>query len=103
METARVDRLERRFPPPDGLLVGYPVNAIFVRDVEITMGELHDETSELVKTLKVQGGGGWGFGALNVSGSYERNSSVKKQKAEYLADGTLKFLDCSRIGFWSLK
>lgn len=84
--------------PPDGLLVGYPVNAIFVRDVEITMGELHDETSELVKTLKAEGGGGWGFGALNVSGSYERNSSVKKHKAE-IADGTLKIPGLQLIGF----
>ncbi|MEY9524068.1 hypothetical protein ABIF70_005209 [Bradyrhizobium japonicum] len=64
--------------PPSGLLSAYPIAAIFVRNVEITMAELRDENSELVKTLKAEGKGGWGFGVLNVGGSYERNSAEKK-------------------------
>ena len=84
--------------PPAGLIVGYPVAAIFVRDVEISMAELHDESSELVKTLKAEASGGWGFAALNLNGSYERNSQVKKHKSN-LADGKLTTPGMSLIGF----
>ena len=84
--------------PPAGLIVGYPVAAIFVRDVEISMAELHDESSELVKTLKADASGGWGFAALNLNGSYERNSQVKKHKSN-LADGKLTTPGMSLIGF----
>jgi hypothetical protein len=41
--------------PPSGELIAYPIAAIFIRNVEITMDELRDENSELVKTLKSEG------------------------------------------------
>jgi hypothetical protein len=75
--------------PPNGLLVGWPTKALFVRDVEIGLEELKDETSELVQTLKAEGKGGWGFGVLNLGGSYERNKEEKKHKME-LSQGKLK-------------
>ena len=84
--------------PPGGLIVGYPVSAIFVRDVEISMAELHDETSELVKTLKSEGRGGWGFAGLNLGGSYERNNEVKKHQVN-LADGKLTAPGLMLVGF----
>jgi hypothetical protein len=84
--------------PPKGLLVGYPVSAIFVREVEIGMAELHDETSELVKTLKGEAKGGWGFGVLNVGGSYERNSEERRHKAN-VADGKLTIPGLQLVGY----
>jgi hypothetical protein len=84
--------------PPQGMLIGYPVSAIFIRDVEIGIEELHDESSELVKTLKAEAKGGWGFGVVNVSGSYERNSTVKKQ-ASNVANGKLTVEGLQLIGF----
>jgi hypothetical protein len=83
--------------PPSGLLVGYPVSAIFIRDVEIIMAELNDETSELVKTLKGEAKVGWGLGALNISGSYERNSQEKRHKA-HVANGKLTAPGLSLVG-----
>lgn len=83
--------------PPKGKLIAYPVAALFIRDVEIEMAELHDETSELVKTLKAEGKGGWGFGVINVGGSYQRDSSEKKHKAT-IANGKLTIEGMQLIG-----
>jgi hypothetical protein len=69
-----------------------------VRDVEIALDELRDESSELVKTLKAEGKGGWGFGVLNVGGSYERNSEEKRHKAD-IANGKLTIPGLQLIGF----
>jgi len=88
MEANRGDIVSDGGMPPKGLIGAYPVSAIFISGVEIVMDELKDETSELVKTLKAEGKGGWGFGALNLGGSYERNSQEKKHKAE-VANGKL--------------
>jgi len=68
--------------PPRGMIIAYPRACIFVKDVEITLDELKDEQSELVKTLKAEGKGGWGLGAINIGGSYERNQQEKKQKSD---------------------
>lgn len=84
--------------PPNGLLIAWPVTAIFGRKIEITMDELKDETSELVKTLKAEGKGGWGFGVVNVGGSYERNSEEKKQKT-HVANGALTVEGMQLLGF----
>jgi hypothetical protein len=84
--------------PPSGLLVAYPVSAIFVRDVQITMAELRDESSELTKTLKAEGRGGWGLGALNVRGSYERNSQEKRHQADPI-DGGFSIPGLQLVGF----
>ena len=62
------------------------------------MDELHDESSELVKSIKAEAKGGWGFGALNFGGSYERNSDVKKHQAD-LANGKLSVPGLQLIGF----
>ena len=86
--------------PPKGLAVGYPVTAIFVRDVQITLAELKDTSSELYKTLKVDGGGGWGLGALSIKGGYERNGEVKTQKSTVdKATGTLTVEGLQLVGF----
>jgi hypothetical protein len=71
--------------PPNGELIAYPVSAIFVCDVEITMDELKDETSELVKSFKGEGSGGWGFGVINMSGNYERNSQEKRYTHDHVS------------------
>jgi hypothetical protein len=84
--------------PPKGLVVAWPVSAIFVRDVEITMEELKDEQSELVKTLKAEASGGWGLGAINLGGSYERNSQEKKQITD-VSNGKLTVSGLQLVGF----
>ncbi len=84
--------------PPAGLLIAYPISAIFVSGVKIEMDELHDESSDLVQAIKGGGGGGWGFGVFNVSGSYERNSETKTNKAD-LANGVLTIPGMSLVGF----
>jgi hypothetical protein len=83
--------------PPKGILVAYPVSALFVRDVRITMAELRDENSELVKTLKAEGKGGWGFGVINAGGSYETSSSEKKAEHD-LSNGTLTIKGMQLVG-----
>src|SRR5262249_37631859 len=84
--------------PPKGELIAYPVSALFVRNVVITLDELHDETSELVKTFKAGGRGGWGFGALNLGGSYERNSQETRHTAD-IAHGKLTVSGLQLVGF----
>jgi len=69
-----------------------------VRDVVITLDELQDETSELVKTFKAGGRGGWGFGVINLGGSYERNSQEMQHKAE-IAHGKLTVSGLQLVGF----
>jgi hypothetical protein len=98
MESNRGDIVSDGGMPPKGLMVAYPVSAIFIRGVEIVMDELKDETSELVKTLKAEGKGGWGLGALNLGGSYERNSQENKHKAD-VANGKLTVSGLQCIGF----
>lgn len=84
--------------PPGGLLIGYPVSALFVQGVEIKLDELKDENSELVKTLKAEGGGGWGFGVISAKAQYERNSEVKQQAVD-VANGVLKIPGLQLVGF----
>ena len=98
IEGQRNDVVSDGAAPPKGLVVAWPVSAIFVRDVEIGLDELKDESSELVKTLKAEGKGGWGFGALNIGGSYERNSEEKKQKIDH-GDGKLTVSGLQLVGF----
>jgi hypothetical protein len=98
IEGNRNDVVSDKSVPPKGLLVAWPVTALFVRDVEIALDELRDESSELVKTLKAEGKGGWGFGVLNVGGSYERNSEEKRHKAD-IANGKLTIPGLQLIGF----
>lgn len=83
---------------PIGELIAYPVSAIFVRGVEITLDELKDETSDLVKSLKGEGKGGWGLGAINLGGSYERNSQETRHKAD-IAHGKLSVSGLQLVGF----
>ncbi len=84
--------------PPKGLLIAYPIGALFVRNVEITLDELKDDNSELVKTLKGEASGGWGFGVINANGKYERDSTVKTHTA-HVEDGVLTIAGMSLIGF----
>jgi len=84
--------------PPKGLLIAYPIAALFVRNVEITLDELKDESSELTKTLKGEASGGWGFGVINAGGKYERGSTVKTHTA-HVENGVLKIEGLSLIGF----
>ena len=97
VEGANKDVVSDAGSPPKGLLTAYPVSAIFVKDVEIGMDELKDESSELVKTLKGEGKGGWGFGALNIGGSYERNGEVKNH-AVNVANGKLTVQGLQLVG-----
>ena len=83
---------------PEGMLVAYPVSAIFVKDVKITMNELNDTNSELSKMVKAEGGGGWGFGVFNVGGSYERNGKTNKVVTRF-DEGTLTIAGLQLIGF----
>jgi hypothetical protein len=98
MEGQRKDVVSDGGAPPKGLLIAYPVTAIFVKDVEIGLDELKDESSELVKSLKAEGKGGWGLGAINIGGSYERNSQEKKHKVE-IANGKLTVAGLQLAGF----
>jgi hypothetical protein len=82
--------------PPKGLLIAYPISAIFLSGVTIEMDELKDESSDLVQAIK--GGGGWGFGVLNVNGSYESNSETKTHRAEP-ANGVLTIPGLTLAGF----
>jgi hypothetical protein len=83
---------------PSGELIAYPVSCFFVRDVVITMDELKDETSDLVKSFKSEGKGGWGFAGLNLGGSYERNRQETRHKCE-IANGKLSVPGLQLIGF----
>src|SRR5262249_2259163 len=46
--------------PPHGSLVAFPISVIFASDITIDFKELHDETSELVKSIKAGGNVGYG-------------------------------------------
>lgn len=64
--------------PPKGDLIAYPVTAIFVSDINITMDEFKDENSDFVKKFNISGGGGWGLGAISASGSKDSSDQTKK-------------------------
>ena len=98
IEAANNDVVSDGGAPPKGLLVGYPVTAIFIRDVVIGMDELKDESSELTKMLKAEGHGGWGFGVINVGGKYERNSTETKQQHD-VSHGSLTIEGLQLAGF----
>lgn len=83
--------------PPSGILIAYPTFAIFIGAITIKMAELADENSELVKTLKAEASGGWGFGVVNVGGSYESNSQERKSKHD-LSSGTLTIPGMQLVG-----
>jgi hypothetical protein len=83
--------------PPKGELTYVPVSGLFVRDVEITLDELNDKTSELAKSFTAEGRGGWGLGALNLGGSYERNSQETRHEA-FHAGGKLSVPGLQMIG-----
>ena len=71
--------------PPKGSLVAYPISVIFARDVHVNFKELHDETSELVKSIKA--GGNASFGLFKLSGSYKRDKQEKKVHSELTENG----------------
>jgi hypothetical protein len=82
--------------PPKGMLVGYPTSVIFARDITVNFDELHDKTTELHKTLKTHGSGGWG--PFKVGGSYSRDNQDKSQETE-LTDNGLVMKGLQIIGF----
>jgi hypothetical protein len=82
--------------PPQGLLVAYPTSVIFARDLTIDFAELHDETSELNKTIKAGGKAGWGL--FNLSGSYQRDSQTKQVQSTITEEG-LKVSGLQILGF----
>jgi hypothetical protein len=98
VEGAGQDVVSNGAMPPDGLLLAYPVAMLFASEVKIEMAELHDESSELVQTLKASGGGGWGFGVFNANGGVERNSETKTHTAD-VANGVLTIPGLTAIGF----
>jgi hypothetical protein len=71
--------------PPTGAMVAYPTSVIFLRKVVVDFKELHDKNSELHKTLKAKGGGGWGW--LNLGGSYSRDEQKKTVESTLREDG----------------
>jgi hypothetical protein len=71
--------------PPQGMMVAYPTNVIFARDIRVNFKELHDETNELTKTIKA--GGKAAFGLFKLSGSYKRDTNEKKVHSEIKENG----------------
>lgn len=65
--------------------------------LEIKLDELHDQSSELVKSFKAEGKGGWGLGALSLGGSYERNSEQRRHEAT-TSNGILSVPGLQAIG-----
>ena len=71
--------------PPQGMMVAYPTNVIFARDIRVNFKELHDETNELTKSIKA--GGKASFGLFKLSGSYQRDTNEKKVHSEIKENG----------------
>jgi len=71
--------------PPHGSMVAYPISVIFARDVKVNFAELHDETSELTKSIKA--GGKASLGVLTLSGSYKRDKQEKQVQSNITTNG----------------
>lgn len=69
-----------KLPPAAGTMPAYASTMILVRNLELTLAELSDESSEISKTLNAKGNVGWGPFALK--GDYSRGSSVVTAKVE---------------------
>jgi hypothetical protein len=82
--------------PPKGMLVAYPTSVIFARDIRINFNEMHDETSEINKTLKAKGNAG--YGPFKISGSYTRDSKEKKVQSD-LTERGLEVKGLQILGF----
>lgn len=61
-------------PPEAGTLPAYPTTMILVRNLELRMAELADESSEFTRSLRAKGNVGWG--PFAIKGSYQRGSST---------------------------
>ncbi len=85
-----------KVPPEAGTLPAFPATMILVRNLELTMAELDDESSEITKAFNAKGKVGWGPFALK--GEYKRGSSTVT--SEMSKDGqTIKVPGCQIIGF----
>lgn len=91
-----VDQLSDGNSPPKGMMVGFPTNVIFVRDVTLNFDQLHDETSEAHKTFKGKGSGG--YGPFKLGGSYSRDEQTKDVNYTFNQEG-LKVEGMQIIGF----
>ncbi|WP_290810857.1 hypothetical protein [Halovivax sp.] len=94
--------------PPDGAMIGYATNGLFLRNVELRMAELRKEDSELREDFERVGEGGVGLDVdislgpipLSGGGSYEEETSEEESKGfELDADGTLSVDGMQLIGF----
>ena len=82
--------------PPHGSLVAFPISVIFASDITIDFKELHDETSELVKSIKA--GGNVGYGPFKLSGSYKRDTQEKNVHSDVNENG-VKVSGMQILGF----
>ena len=64
---------------PEGRLVAYPTNALFIRNVRLTFSEAKEHFDKLTKDLSVSGSAGWG--PVKLSGSYSKSSEVANTTA----------------------
>ncbi len=62
--------------PPEGSLIAYPETMILIRNIELTFDELKNSSSEIHRTLDGKAGLGWGF--MNLSGKYGRDTNDKR-------------------------
>lgn len=80
---------------PEGRLVAYPLNALFVRNVKLTFSEAKDHFDKLTKELSVSGSAGWG--PVKLSGSYSKSSEVSNTTA-HMEGNTIVIPDIQYIG-----
>lgn len=94
LDTAWLESAGWRFPageglltdgetPPEGSLIAYPETMILVRNIELKFEELQNSSSEIHKKFSAKGGLGWGI--LNLSGNYGRETNDKTIESH--ADG----------------
>ncbi|MEW6371246.1 MAG: hypothetical protein AB1584_09945 [Pseudomonadota bacterium] len=77
-------------PVPDGQFIGYPTQAIFVRNLEIESEEFSNAFSSYASQFSAGGSVGWG--PFQISGSYsyaggEKNCEMKRDGAKITVPG----------------
>lgn len=64
---------------PDGRLVAYPINALFIRNVKLTFDEAQKHFDKINKEFSASGSAGWG--PVKLSGSYSKSSEKSNTTA----------------------
>jgi len=81
---------------PDGRLVAYPINALFVRNVVLKSDQSQSQMNYM--SSKISGGGRVGWGPFSIGGSYSRGKE-KRDFTAHAEGGAVTIPGMQLIGF----